>query len=92
MFAYDDYHSSDGNAILKPPLPGVPYLVSEAVGALDGPPLYRWIDTEATLAIQARMHAQVHDLAQANPATPGCWAGAGSTTRRSAAATGSGRT
>ncbi len=34
----------------EPPLPGVPYLVSEAVGALDGAPLYRWIDTGAVLA------------------------------------------
>jgi beta-galactosidase len=42
----------------------VPYLVTEAVGALDGPPLYRWIDTGAVLATQGRMHAQVHSIAQ----------------------------
>jgi beta-galactosidase len=66
IFAYDDYHStsSTGDATLEPPLANLPYLVSEAVGALDGAPLYRWIDTEAVLATQARMHAQVHDLAQ----------------------------
>jgi len=77
VFAYDDYHSSDGNAILEAPLPGVPYMVSEAVGALDGAPLYRWVDSEATLAIQARMHAQVHDIAQSNPGYAGLlgWAG-----------------
>ena len=77
VFAYDDYHSSNGNAILEPPVPGVPYMVSEAVGALDGAPLYRWVDTEATLAIQARMHAQVHDLAQSNNSYAGLlgWAG-----------------
>jgi beta-galactosidase len=77
VFAYDDYESSDGNAILKPPVPGVPYLIAEAVGALDGAPLYRWIDTEATLAIQCQMHAQVHDIAQSNPAYAGLlgWAG-----------------
>ena len=38
MFAYDDYQHRDGDAVLEPPMPGVPYLVSEAVGALDGSP------------------------------------------------------
>ncbi|MFL5864132.1 MAG: glycoside hydrolase family 2 TIM barrel-domain containing protein [Solirubrobacteraceae bacterium] len=77
VFGYDDYHSSNGNAILEPPVPAVPYLVTEAVGAVDGPPLYRWVDTEATLVIQARMHAQVHNIAQSNPAYAGLlgWAG-----------------
>jgi beta-galactosidase len=67
VFAYDDYHSitTDGvtDATLNPPIGGVPYLVSESVGALDGAPLYRFIDTEATLALQAQLHAQVHSLA-----------------------------
>jgi beta-galactosidase len=77
VFAYDDYHSSGGNATLQPPLAGVPYLISEAVGALGGAPLYRWIDTESTLALQAQMHAQVHDIAQSSPAYAGLlgWAG-----------------
>jgi beta-galactosidase len=79
VFAYDDYHSTDSktNATLLAPISGVPYLVTEAVGALDGAPLYRWVDTEATLALQAKMHAQVHDLAQADPAYCGLlgWAG-----------------
>jgi beta-galactosidase len=77
VFGYDDYHSSNGNAILEPPVPGVPYLVTEAVGALDGPPLYRWVDPQATLATQAQMHAQVHNIAQSNPAYAGLlgWAG-----------------
>jgi beta-galactosidase len=77
VFAYDDYHSSGGNAILEPPVPGVPYMVSEAVGALDGAPLYRWIDSGATLALQAQMHAQVHSIAASNPAYAGLlgWAG-----------------
>jgi beta-galactosidase len=64
VFGYDDYHTSDGAATLEPPLPGVPWLVSEAVGALDGPPRYRWIDTSAVLATQGLMHAQVHNIAQ----------------------------
>jgi beta-galactosidase len=80
VFAYDDYHSinnSNTDATLLAPLAGVPYLVSEAVGALDGAPLYRWVDTDATLALQAKMHAQVHNLAGANAAYSGLlgWAG-----------------
>jgi beta-galactosidase len=78
VYAYDDYHSTAaGDATLLPPLPGVPWLVTEAVGALDGPPLYRWIDTGAVLAEQGRLHAQVHNLAQANPDSSGLlgWAG-----------------
>ena len=71
VFAYDNYDSSNGNATIRPPVPGVPYIVSEAVGALDGAPLYRWVDTEATLAIQCKMHAQVHDIAQSNTAYAG---------------------
>ena len=66
VFAYDNYDSSNGNATIRPPVSGVPYMVSEAVGALDGAPLYRWVDTEATLAIQCKMHAQVHDIAMSN--------------------------
>jgi beta-galactosidase len=79
VFAYDDYHSTNSNsdATLLAPISGVPYLVTEAVGALDGAPLYRWVDTEATLALQAKMHAQVHNLARANSAYSGLlgWAG-----------------
>jgi beta-galactosidase len=67
VFAYDDYDSSDGNAVLAPPVPGVPYLISEAIGALTGPPLYRWIDPSETLQTQARLHAQVNQVARANP-------------------------
>jgi beta-galactosidase len=68
LYAYDDYHSSNTNtdATLLDPIAGVPYLVTEAVGALDGAPLYRWVDTEAVLALQAKMHAQVHNLAHGN--------------------------
>jgi beta-galactosidase len=77
VFGYDDYHSTGGRAELLPPLPGVPYLVSEAVGALDGSPTYRWIDTGAVLAEQAVMHAEVHSIARSNPGYAGVlgWAG-----------------
>ena len=77
VFGYDDYHSRHGHAELRPPLPAVPYLVSEAVGALDGAPRYRWTDSGDVLAVQALMHAQVHDIARGNPRYAGLlgWAG-----------------
>lgn len=71
VFAFDDYHSSDGNAILLPPVPGVPYLVTEAVSTLDGNPLYRRIDSQPVQAQQARMHAQVHNAAGSDNAYSG---------------------
>jgi beta-galactosidase len=78
LFAFDDYHHSpEDDASLQPPLPGVPYLVSEAVGAIDGPPRFRWIDSGASLAAQAGMHAQVHSIAQSADGYAGLlgWAG-----------------
>jgi beta-galactosidase len=77
VFAYNDYHARRGSARLAPPLPGVPYLISEAVGALTGRPAYRWIDTGAALATQALLHAQVHDSARSDTRYAGLlgWAG-----------------
>jgi beta-galactosidase len=82
VFAYNDYGSTDSGSAsadvaLSPPVPGVPYLVSEAVGALTGPPQYRWIDPSSTLQAQAKLHAQVNQQARANPAYAGAlsWAG-----------------
>lgn len=66
VFAYDDYHTKDGNAVLLPPLTTVPYLVTEAVGTIDGPRFNRWIDTQSVQQIQAKLHAQVHDIAASN--------------------------
>lgn len=66
VYAYDDYGSSNGNAQISPPVPGVPYLISEAVGAITGPPLYRWIDSSTTLQEQAKLHAQVNQQARGN--------------------------
>lgn len=51
---------------LRRPLRRVPYLVSEAVGALSGAPLYRWTDPAAVLAAQALLHARVHEAARAD--------------------------
>ena len=76
VFSYDDYHIVDGAPELYPPVAGVPYLVSEAVGAAIDPQ-YRWSDPPATLASQANAHALVHDQAQADPRYAGLlgWAG-----------------
>jgi beta-galactosidase len=76
VFSYDDYHIVDGEPELYPPVAGVPYLISEAVGAAVDPS-YRWFDPPATLANQAYAHALVHDQAQADPRYAGvlAWAG-----------------
>ena len=75
VFAYDDYHFVAGEPQLYPPVAGVPYLVSEAVGAFD--PGFRWFDPPAVLAGQAYAHALVHDQAQADPRYAGllAWCG-----------------
>jgi beta-galactosidase len=82
LFGYDDYGSTaygsaDATARIAPPVPGVPYLISEAVGAITGAPLYRWIDSSAVLGDQARLHAQVHEQARTNPQYSGvlAWCG-----------------
>jgi beta-galactosidase len=78
VFAFNDYHrDAAGNARLLPPLPGVPYLVTESVGViLPHPHRYRWTDPPAVLAQQAVYHAQVHDAAQSDPRYAGllAWA------------------
>jgi beta-galactosidase len=75
VFAYDDYHYVNGEPRLYPPVAGVPYLVSEAVGAFR--PGFRWFDPPATLAAQAYAHALVHDQARADPRYAGvlAWCG-----------------
>jgi beta-galactosidase len=75
VFAYDDYHFVAGEPQLYPPVAGVPYLVSEAVGAFD--PGFRWFDPPAVLAGQAYAHALVHDQARADPKYAGllAWCG-----------------
>ncbi len=76
VFSYDDYHIVGGPPRLYPPVAGVPYMVSEAVGASLSP-TYRWFDRPATLGGQAFAHALVHDQAQADPRFAGvlAWAG-----------------
>jgi beta-galactosidase len=75
VFAYDDYHLVDGEPRLAPPVAGVPYLVSESVGAFR--PSFRWFDPPAVLADQAYAHALAHAQAGANPRYAGllAWCG-----------------
>jgi beta-galactosidase len=78
VYAFNDYHlDAAGNARLLPPLPKVPYLVTESVGVeMPHPHRYRWTDPPAKLAQQAVYHAQVHDIAQSDPRYAGllAWA------------------
>jgi beta-galactosidase len=75
VFSYDDYHFVDGEPELLPPVPGVPYLISESVGALN--PTYRWFDPPSVLTNQAFAHALAHDQAQSDIRYAGvlAWAG-----------------
>ena len=69
VFAFNDYGlDREGHYQLRPPLPHVPYLVTESVGVeLPRPRHYRWTDPPALLARQAVYHAQAHDIAQSDP-------------------------
>ena len=66
VFGFNDYRKRHGSASLDKALPGVPYLVSEAVGVVDGSPTFRWTDSGTVLSSQALMHAQVHDKARSS--------------------------
>jgi beta-galactosidase len=67
VLAYNDYTARRGAPFqLRPPRPGVPYLVTESIGTLAGPRLYRRIDPAATQQLQAELHAKAHDLAAAD--------------------------
>jgi len=78
VFAFNDYHlGRSGHYQLKPPLRGVPYLVTELVGVeKPRPGHYRWTDPPALLARQAVFHAQAHDIARSDPRYAGllAWA------------------
>lgn len=63
VFAYNDYLHTDQVATLRPPLPDIPFYVTEAVGSLAGAPLYRHTDPADVQARQGRLHAQVHNQA-----------------------------
>jgi beta-galactosidase len=80
VFAYNDYGTQDktGNVALKPPFPGLPYLVTEAVGVeAVKPQHFAWTDPPPWLAHQAAMHGQAHSQARSDPGYAGLlgWAG-----------------
>jgi beta-galactosidase len=67
VFAYDDYNHPHGSVKLLPPAPGVPYLLTEAVGVVGlVPKHFLWTDRPAWLARQATLHAQAHAQAAAD--------------------------
>lgn len=66
VFSYNDYTHTDEGPTLRPPLPDIPYLVTEAIGSLVGPHYYRRTDTQEVQARQAFLHAQAHDQAAAD--------------------------
>ena len=74
VFAYDDYHAEpDGSVGIEDAVPGVPYMLSEAVGQLDYAKKegfaikYRRAGDIAVQQVQAVRHAQAHSRAAANP-------------------------
>jgi beta-galactosidase len=80
VFAFNDYSVSraTGNAELSPPLPGLPYLVTESVGVVESRPQhFAWTDPPALMAKQAALHAQTHNMARSDTRYSGllAWAG-----------------
>jgi beta-galactosidase len=72
VFAFDDYHARpDYSVSIAEPLPGVPYMVSEAVGQFSYPTgrgfgeKYRRAGDSKQQIDQAIWHAQAHDRAAA---------------------------
>jgi beta-galactosidase len=69
VFAFDDYHSApDGSVGIAEPLPGVPYMISEAVGQFNygGKGFgrkYRRAGDPALQMQQALLHAEAHNKA-----------------------------
>jgi beta-galactosidase len=72
VFAFDDYHAApDGSVGINEPLPGVPYMLAEAVGQFDYAKRkwfgakYRRAGDVALQQAQGLRHAQAHDRAMA---------------------------
>ncbi len=79
VFAFNDYdHNRETvEALLKPPLTGLPYLITEAVGVDEARPHhFAWTDPPAMLANQATLHAEAQSLARSEPSYSGllAWA------------------
>ena len=80
VFAFNDYgvNAKTGEPALRPPLPGLPYLITEAVGVVEArPEHFAWTDPSALLAKQASLHAQAQSQARSDLAYSGmlAWAG-----------------
>jgi beta-galactosidase len=80
VFAYNDYgvNPINGNATLRPPFPGVPYLITEAVGVEEArPEHFAWTDPPGLLVKQATLHAQAQNMARSDARYSGllAWAG-----------------
>ena len=69
VFAYNDYLTPLPGKLptLSEPRTELPYLVSEAVGALVGPAAFRRTDSDCVQGKQALLHAAVHDTAASDP-------------------------
>jgi beta-galactosidase len=79
VFAYNDYsyNQEAGVASLRPSFPGLPYLITEAVGVGEARPHhFAWTDPPAVLAAQAALHSQAQSLARSKPTYSGllAWA------------------
>lgn len=73
VFAFDDYHAAaDGSVGIDEPLPGVPYMIAEAVGqysygtARNFLRRYRRAGNPVEQAEQAVLHAEAHSRAATN--------------------------
>jgi beta-galactosidase len=80
VFAFNDYgfNAKTGVPALRPPFPGLPYLITEAVGVVEThPEHFAWTDPPALLAKQAVLHAQAQSMARSRPDYAGmlAWAG-----------------
>ncbi|MFY9927296.1 MAG: glycoside hydrolase family 2 TIM barrel-domain containing protein [Streptosporangiaceae bacterium] len=80
VYAFNDYgvNPKTGNAQLRPPIPGVPYLITESVGVEEiHPEQFTWTSPPALLARQATLHAQAQSRARSGAAYSGLlgWAG-----------------
>ena len=78
VFAFDDYHSApDGSVGIDPPLPGVPYMLTETVGQFDYAAhrnfdmTYRRAGSAEEQSLQAIYHAQAHSRAANYPRMAG---------------------
>jgi beta-galactosidase len=78
VFGFNDYTYTDGHATLMPPIRGVPYLITESVGIMEGTtPHFMWTDPPEVLASQAELHAQAQSRARSTTSYAGLlgWAG-----------------